>query len=96
MNTNCVMTENMPLIFSIANQTMVNALRVNNHPPIPLHVDACVCVQYTNICICKTIVLPLTSMAEHIMIKVDFGLALVNGACTHKISVLDQGLGLIN
>lgn len=43
MNTNCVMTENMPLIFSIANQTMVNALRVNNHPPIPLHVDACVC-----------------------------------------------------
>lgn len=62
MNTNCVMIENMPLIFSIANQTMVNTLRVNNHPypPTLMHV----CVQYTNICICKTIILSLTSMAE--------------------------------
>lgn len=94
MNTNCVMMENMPLLFSIANQTMVNALRVNNHPhpPTLMHM----CVQYTNICICKTIVLPLTSMAEHIMMEVDFDFALVNGACTNKISVLDQGLGLIS
>lgn len=90
MSTNCVM-KNMPLIFSIANQTMVNALKVNNHPPFPDTLMR-VCVQYTNIFICKTIILPLTSMAEHIMMEVDFGLALVNGACTNKISVQDQGL----
>lgn len=35
-------------------------------------------------------------MVEYIMLEVAFYFALVNGTCTKKISVLHQGLGLIN